>query len=419
MNVLADRHLFFLGKTAGFSRRDAEALARANGAKVAHNLHQGVDLIVVGEAQRLGTDWLGLPEQFDETTRKTFESGQLEILTETQFWHRLNLDRVPDSPALLYTAAMIAELIDVPVQTVRQWHFRYKLLCAARQIGKLAYFDTEELLAARQLKLFFVAGIKPEQLASKIAEIKSKFSDVGRIILHLTLADNKKTLLFNKNGELFDPKGQKFFQFDSDDDSFFDISTELTEMLETTETPDPFRSSMRTTESQALSAEEKRLFQKNMDTNITALCEQAWRQEQNGCWREALTCYRTALGYGGADAGINFQLAELLAKIGDDSAARERYFMVLEMEEDHLEARAGLGQTLMRLGENDTAVAVLQGALAIDPDYLEVRFLLGSLLLRLNQTAEAQEHLLFFCSAAPESPRLAMVDRMLAEIRRN
>ena len=40
---------------------------------------------------------------------------------------------------------------------------------------------------------------------------------------------------------------------------------------------------------------------------------------------------------------VSFQLAELLYWLGDISAARERYFMTIELDEHFVEARANLG----------------------------------------------------------------------------
>ena len=63
----------------------------------------------------------------------------------------------------------------------------------------------------------------------------------------------------------------------------------------------------------------------------------------------------------GPSAEACFALAELLYRVGDVSAARERYYMALELDEDYVEARANLGCVLAEQGQPDLAVAAFQG----------------------------------------------------------
>ena len=71
---------------------------------------------------------------------------------------------------------------------------------------------------------------------------------------------------------------------------------------------------------------------------------------------------------------ICFQLAELLYRQGDASAAMERYYMAIELDEDYVEARANLGCVLAETGRHDLAIAAFEGALAYHPDYADVHY---------------------------------------------
>jgi tetratricopeptide (TPR) repeat protein len=112
--------------------------------------------------------------------------------------------------------------------------------------------------------------------------------------------------------------------------------------------------------------------------------------------------YRAALAAGGTHPQINFQLAEVLYRQGDLSAARERYFTAIELDENFVEARANLGCILVELGRDDLAAAAFRGALKRHPDYAEVRLHLSMLLKRQGRWEEADEQFQFFKELMPE-----------------
>ena len=49
---------------------------------------------------------------------------------------------------------------------------------------------------------------------------------------------------------------------------------------------------------------------------------------------------------GGPTAEIHFALADVLYRMGDLPAARERYYAAVEQDEEYVEARANLGSVL-------------------------------------------------------------------------
>jgi tetratricopeptide (TPR) repeat protein len=112
--------------------------------------------------------------------------------------------------------------------------------------------------------------------------------------------------------------------------------------------------------------------------------------------------YRAALAAGGANAQINFQLAEILYRQGDLTGARERYFSAVELDENFVEARANLGCVLAELGRDDLAAAAFRGALKLHPDYAEVRLHLATLLKRQGHIEEAEEQFQLFQELMPE-----------------
>jgi tetratricopeptide (TPR) repeat protein len=107
---------------------------------------------------------------------------------------------------------------------------------------------------------------------------------------------------------------------------------------------------------------------------------------------------------GGPSPELCFQLAEFLYRLGEISAARERYFMAIELDEDFVEARANLGCVLAETGELELAVAAFQGTLAYHRDYPDVHYHLARTLDELHRGQEALQHWHQFLQLSPDSP---------------
>ena len=106
----------------------------------------------------------------------------------------------------------------------------------------------------------------------------------------------------------------------------------------------------------------------------------------------------------GPKAELHFALADVLYRAGDLSAARERYFAALELDEEYVEARASLGCVLAEMEKLELAAATFEGALRFHPDFADVHYHLAGVLDRLGRPDEAAEHLRTFLQRAPDSP---------------
>ena len=109
--------------------------------------------------------------------------------------------------------------------------------------------------------------------------------------------------------------------------------------------------------------------------------------------------------------GSSLRVAALLAEaqieendLRDETAARERYYMAVELDEDYVEARANLGCVLSETGHRELAVAAFQGALVFHPDYADVHYHLARTLDELDRRDEAAGHWQSFLDLAPDSP---------------
>jgi tetratricopeptide (TPR) repeat protein len=135
--------------------------------------------------------------------------------------------------------------------------------------------------------------------------------------------------------------------------------------------------------------------------------------EDRGQLSIAVELYRAALSASPPEANLCFQLAELLYRLGDISAARERYFMAIELDGTFVEARANLGCVLAEAGELEMAVAAFEGALSLHPEYADVHYQLARALGELGRTAEAEQHWREFLRLAPDSPWADEAQRIL------
>ncbi len=398
---IKNRKLCFCGKLAGMSRKEAETLARAAGAVVSSAPRGDVNLIVIGEAVPPGKTRAELQSAFDGELQRAFESGRLETITETTFWEWLGLRPASDGAPPLYTPAALAELTGVAAAAVRLW-YRLGFLKSESRVGNLPYFALEEIPAVKRLKALFEAGSSPRQVSRAIEQLRKAFPNDKRVLLHMSPTSDPRKILYADGAHRQDSGGQSFFDFDRlEPNPEFDRPGESIPRLE-----DAFRTDGGMPDAGPLLSELSGRDRENaVGRKVVDLCQQAWQQEEAGDLDGAITSCRAALLLGGPDTDISFQLAELLAASGNEEAARERYYAVLEADGRHLEAMTSLARLLDRLGRRTDAAELYRAALEIDPGYSEIHYHLGELLFRMGESARAEEHLLLFKAAAGRGGR--------------
>jgi tetratricopeptide (TPR) repeat protein len=266
----------------------------------------------------------------------------------------------------LYSPAMLADLLDVPVAMIRRWR-RRGLIVPACEVRRLPYFDFREVTAARRLAELLAAGVSPRAIEKQLEVLARYLPDVARPLAELSVVVEGKQILLRQGDELIEPGGQLRLDFD----------------IEETEAA-PAHAAMPCTGDQ--------------------MCRLAAELEEDGQLAAAADMYRAAMAAMGPKADLCFQLAELLYRLGDLPAARERYYMAVELDEDYVEARANLGCVLAEMGQSDLAVAAFEGALRYHPRYADAHYHLARTLDEMNCGGQAEKHWHAFLSEAPESP---------------
>jgi tetratricopeptide (TPR) repeat protein len=398
---LADRRIVFVGKLVGMSRREAEQLVRERQGIVLDRVGADADLIVIGDETADLPRLIASRELFDEGVRAAIASGAVELVQESEFWPRLGLFGTNAPFERLYTPAMLADLVHVPVATIRHWQRRGALV-AKREVRRLAYFDFEEVRVARKLARLLEAGCSLAAVNRRLDELTRLLPESPRPLLDPTVVVEGRRLLVRREAGLAEPGGQLLIDFDvakpslggelgagrravvvSDDDKPVAIPFVIADALRS-------KSDARTPAAHPYAAEDLR--------SLAAELAESGRPQQ------AIEALRALLFSGEFSAEDHFDLAELLYQMSDLSAARERYYVAIELDEDFVEARSNLGCILAEQGDNSLAEAAFRGALEYHPDYADAHYHLAKLLDSANRYDEAARHWKLFMSLAPDSP---------------
>lgn len=361
-----------VGRLASVTKRDLQSLLKKLGATYVDDWERGVDVVIVGEYDLPPVD---LAERVERVAAAT--EREVRVLSETDFRREL-VDESNSVAQRLYTPAMLADLLGVSVAVVRRWH-RRGLIHAVREVRRLPYFDFQEVATARQLAGMLAAGASPQTIERQLSALRRLLPGVDRPLAQLSVIVAGRELLLRQGDGLLEPGGQYRFDFDAQDDQ--DAAAQ------------PIVSLPRAEPSFA-----------SKNASARELVETAVQCEENGHLSEAADWYRAALAAEGPNAEFCFQLADVLYRLGDVGAARERYLMAIEIDEDYVEARANVGCILAEEGRFDLAVAAFEGALRYHGDYPDVHYHLARVLDDAGRRTEAETHWRAFLELVPESP---------------
>lgn len=388
------------GKLGGMNLRELRAMLAKHGAALGDAADPAATLVVVSEAAWTAGGGESLASTLDEPLRTLVRTRQAELIAETEFFQRLG---VFDSESgagnvgsgevqKLYTPAMLASLLGVSVSSVRTWQ-RHGLLVPVHRVRKLPYFDFVQVTAARRLAELTAAGLKSGGILRRVAAIAGRFPEVAAPLGELPLVVSGNQLLLRQGESLVDVAGQFRIDFDATNESHGGGASEI-----------PRDGVLRA----AFAGDDPAC-------SPAALFDTAAELEEQGDLPGAIEACRAALVAGGATAPGCFQLAELLYRQSDLPAARERYYMAIELDEDFVEARANLGCILAETGQTELAIAALEGALACHASYADVHYHLARALDDAHRTTDAVEHWRQFVDLAPDSPWADEARERLAE----
>lgn len=374
---IAGRRIAVIGKLEAMNRREVRDFIRERGGLWADE-PQSAELVVVGAGQ---VPFDELESLVGNEILDAAAAGQLEIIPEARFWQIVGLVEHDPQVKRLYTAAMLARLLDVPSATIRRWH-RRGLIVPVHMVHRLAYYDFQEVANARRLAQLIQTGASPSAIEAKLSRLSDWFPEIQRPLTQLSVIVEGKDVLLRKGEGLIEPSGQRRIDF---------AALEPGPQTPRTEAPSPVLSASEFVSESFHSTPEQQLKLAN-----------ALEDDQR--YTEAILVYRGMLLAFGPNAEVNFALAELLYLQGETAAARERYYTAVELDDSFVEARASLGCVLLETGERELAISTFEGALAIHPDYADVHFHIARALDAERRPVDAAVHWQRFLELAPESP---------------
>ena len=385
---LSGKRVATVGKLGGTTKKEMVRLIREAGGRLMERPSATTEILLVGADQPLLADWT---RSLDPEVAQAIEAGTIEVVPETELWQRLGAFESKPTKQL-YTPAMLADLLNVPVRAVRRWH-RMGLIKPAKEVMRLPYFDYSEVATARQLAQWLAEGATVQGIQQQLADLVQMVPDASRSIQQLSIIAEGKRLLLRQGDGLVESTGQMRIDFgaldgdsaSTDDDSCSTISFE-------------------TLTAASRSHPGGKEISKDAPATLDEMLEQANLAEDEDRLDVAADWYRTALASQGPSADICFQLAELLYRMNDLTAARERYYMALELNPDLVEARANLGCVLAELGQLELAVAAFEGTLAQYDGYADVHYHMARTLDEIEQHDRAAVHWSRFLELAPSSP---------------
>lgn len=348
---LRGRSIAVVGRLCGLTRGELSDLARDSKGRMVEDL-AAADLVVVAETA-------------DLVNRAVAHAGQnwparvAEWMDEAELCRRLRLIE-GDDRRRLYTASMLADLAGVPVAVVRKWR-RRDLIQPAHVVRRLEYYDFQELAVARRLAEILASGVRPAQLDAALRTLQRLYPGVERPLAQLGVIVRDRDLLLRRGEGLIDRNGQFLLDFDDQD-------------------------------AQASTAAAATVLTMPSEPNAAYYLESAARFEDEGDFLAAVDAYREAALCTGPDADVSFRLAELHYLVGELPAARERYWMAVEIDPHYVEAYAGLGCVQAEMGRHDLAIEAFRRALKSHPDYLDMHYHLAQALERTGDAAAAREH---------------------------
>jgi tetratricopeptide (TPR) repeat protein len=297
-----------------------------------------------------------------------------------------------DSTLQMYSPAMMADMLNVSVRSIRAW-VRVGLLHPSKTVMKVPYFDYSVLTVANRLAHWMHQGLTARSLVKQLTALARMCSD-GRldVAAALPLSLDGGRLVLKQGALRLESSGQIQFSFDGDQE-------ELEDQPVTLQFDSPKSSSVQAVDSERL----------------VAMLDAALEAEEEDDLEAAASRYRGVLSEYGPNAEICFHLAEVLYRLADLGAARERYQMALELEPGLVEARANLGCVLAEIGQNELAIDAFRTALQQYPDYADVHFHLARLLDAQGHSGAAVEHWSRFMHLAPASPWADEAAARLAE----
>ena len=380
---LTGESITFAGALASMTHAQAGELVATHGGQFQQGVTKQTTMLVAGD--------VGCLLEADGSASKKLEAVEslrraghdIRLISESDWLQLIGLTDRAEADRC-YTIAMLAELLETPPRLLRRWE-RVGLIKPTRKVGRLSYYDFQEVTQIRRLSTLLADGVAPKQLEQTLHQLQSIMPGSERPLSRLQLLVHDTSLMIRDGHGLLQAKtGQRVFDFD-------EAAFENHESITPTEETIPFEAADAEPTSAAWSALE--WFYEGCRLSETDDVQSAIH-----ALRKALATHRERLPLTPPaeliphPAEVSFHLADALYRSGDVSAASERYQAALEYDPDYLEAWIQLGCLLNERGREPDAERAFREALDRHPDYPDANLHLANTLDSTGRTAEAREY---------------------------
>ena len=392
---LRGERVAFTGTLASMTHEQAHTLTGQHGGTATHSVSRQTTMLVIGEeGWPLESD--GRPSLKLRQVNDWNNSGrEIRVVNESDWLSLIGLSPRRDELRGSYTPAMLSTLLNLPAGVFRRWE-RLGLIRAVRKIHRLPYFDYQEVSGARRLSGLLKGGASPRELETSLTRLTGLVDGVERSLAQLNLlVRDRYVVVRDDRGLVNATNGQRLFDFEpnpalEDDDGppalpfprqadgpgvqlhwsssdWFHEGCRLVDDNRPVDAVEAFRLAL-TTECEIASLPAPRELADEIPSLPRAPADKPHPAE------------------------INFHLAETLYRLGRLEAAIERYYCVVELDPQYLEAWTQLGCLLAESQSYSAAIDAFRIALDLHPQYPDAHWHMGNLLDQLGRGDEALQH---------------------------
>ena len=382
---LQGERVAFTGTLASMTHKEASDLVVANGGTPMSSVSGQTTILVVGdEGWPLEAD--GKASQKLEFVESQLATGhEVKVLDESAWLLLIGLaDR--DAVNKSYTPAMLSQLLNVSVGSIRRWE-RLGLIHAVRKVHRLPYFDFHEVANARRMSELLLQGVSAEQIQQSLAKISKTLPGTDRPLAQLDiLVQDSELVLRDERGIMEAVSGQRLLDFDGNampDDA---VDDEVQSIV--------FPTAPEVADERAGWTAEEWFYEgcRLADCLEAEAAVEAFRMALMAQGSAVRSVARFEAELSPHPAEISFYLADALYRCGKVEAAVERYYSAVEHDPHYLEAWIQLGCLLAEQGSPNRAIEAFRIALDVHADYPDANLHIANVYEELGDLKAAREH---------------------------
>lgn len=263
-----------------------------------------------------------------------------------------------------YTTRDVADLIGLPVSSVRVW-VRSGILSPERGPRGEFRFSFRDLVLLKAIRELLDADIPARRVRRALESLRAELPS-GRPLSSVRILADGERVLVRDDRSLWEPRSHQF-----------QIDFEVADLAERV-APIARRAAEERIREGDLDADD--WFDLGVDLEIVAPVE-------------AANAYRRALELDRGHVEAHLNLGRLVHETGDVLAAAEHYRLALKAAPDSAIAAFNLGVALDDLEEEETAIELYSRAIRLDPRHAEAHYNLARLYDRAGRSDAALRHL--------------------------